>query len=352
MAQRREAFFSLPALLLMAALMGAALYLLYPRQAIFEDVNYLSNPDGLSIAYLEVLLRSDQDNLSLRINLGTMLARSGQARKAEQTLAPLMGRESIPSLAFETYTELLAQRVFAEAPGPERERVRQQLFEAYQKLPSQNYNIERMLAILKPANEWLTGDQYLAILSSLRTVADSKASRIAIAREVARRQEATGDPALAATTLREVLPDVSESLREPIISEVIRLELAAGNPTAALDLFRQEFGAPGVDTAELARGMELARLAGDDRQYRRWLLQLARQEPSDIETQRSLLQLQLGEGELAAALDTVRRLQAIDGQLTRTDREQMARVLEWNNRPGEAMAAWRALYNDYGSSEA
>lgn len=90
MAQRREAFFSLPALLLMAALMGAALYLLFPRQAIFEDINYLSNPDGLSIAYLEVLLRSDQDNLSLRINLGTMLARSGQPRKAQQTLAPLM----------------------------------------------------------------------------------------------------------------------------------------------------------------------------------------------------------------------------------------------------------------------
>ncbi len=352
MAQRREAFFSLPALLLMAALMGAALYLLYPRQAIFEDVNYLSNPDGLSIAYLEVLLRSDQDNLSLRINLGTMLARSGQARKAEQTLAPLMKRESIPSLAFETYTELLAQRAFAEAPGPERERVRQQLFEAYQKLPSQNYDIDRMLAILKPANDWLTGDQYLAILSSLRTVADTKTSRIALAREIARRQEATGDPALAATTLREVSPDVPESLREPIITEVIRLELAAGNPTGALALFRQEFGAPGMDTTELARGMELARLAGDDRQYRRWLLQRARQEPSDIETQRSLLQLQLGEGELEAALDTVRRLQAIDSQLTRTDREQMARVLEWNNRPGEAMAAWRALYNDYGSSEA
>ncbi|MDV3504305.1 tetratricopeptide repeat protein [Marinobacter sp. M-5] len=352
MAQRREAFFSLPALLLMAALMGAALYLLFPRQAIFEDINYLSNPDGLSIAYLEVLLRSDQDNLSLRINLGTMLARSGQPRKAQQTLAPLMERESIPSLAFETYTGLIAQQVFAEPPGPEREAVRQRLFETYQKLSLQNYDIERMLNLLRPANDWLTGDQYLAILSSLRDVADTKTSRIAIAREVARRQEATGDPALAVITLREVLPEVSEPLRAPIVSELIRLELAAGNATGALDLFRQAFASPPMTSGELARGMELARLAGDDRQYRRWLLQRARQEPTDIETQRSLLQLQLGEGELVAALGTVRRLQAIDGQLSRTDREQMARVLEWNNRPAEALSAWQSIYNRYGSAEA
>ncbi|MGM0767948.1 MAG: tetratricopeptide repeat protein [Pseudomonadota bacterium] len=352
MAQRREPFFSLPALLLMATLIGAALYLLFPRQAIFEDINYLGDPDGLSIAYLEVLLRSDQDNTSLRINLGTMLARAGQLRKAEQTLAPLMQQEAIPSLAFDTYTGILARQVFAESPGPDRERVRQHLFEAYQKLPAQSYSLERMLALLAPADAWLTNDQYLAILSTLQQVPGEQTTRLTIARDIAHRQEAAGDSARAANTLRDILTKVPASERTAATKELIRLELAAGNPAEALALFEEEFASPSMSVDELQQGMELARLAGAEPQYRRWLLQRARQEPSDLDTQRSLLQLQLGEGELRAALDTVRRLQAIDGQLNRTDRERIARVLEWNNRPREALDAWRALYTQYGATEA
>ena len=61
MRRSRESFFSLPALVLMGALIALALYLLFPRQAVFENPDYLETPDALSIAYLEVLLRSDSE---------------------------------------------------------------------------------------------------------------------------------------------------------------------------------------------------------------------------------------------------------------------------------------------------
>ena len=351
MGQRRVAFFSLPALLVIGALVGGALYLLFPRQAVFEDVNYLENPDGLSIAYLEVLLRSDQDNTSLRINLGTMLSRSGQLDKAERTLAPLMQQDSIPSLAFETYTRLLASQMFAETGEAAREERREKLFGVYQQLPDQNYDIDRRLALLKPAEAWLNEEQYLAILTSLQASPGADSRRLAIATEVARRQEAAGNVTGAANTLRQVAQDVPAREREPILDNLIRLELAAGNPKAALSLFEQEYTDPPMDSGSLQRGMDLAQLAGDQQQYRRWLLQRARLEPRDVATQRKLLRLQLGEGNVEAALVTVRRMQAVEGQLTRADREQIARVLEWNNRPEEAMTAWLALYQQHGSEE-
>lgn len=352
MTRRREAFFSLPALLLMGALVSGALYLLFPRQAVFEDVDYLQNPDGLSIAYLEVLLRSDRDNNSLRINLGTMLSRTGQFDKAEQTLAPLMQQEDIPSLAFETYTNLLAQQMFAETGEAGRERIRQQLFEVYQRLPGQDYDIDRRLDILQPAQAWLDNRQYLAILMAMQATPGAESRRTELARRIARRQEAAGDVEGAVSTLRTVVREAPDQDRNAITRDLIRLELAAGNPGAALALFEQDHTPASMDSDTLKRGMELARFAGDEEQYRRWLLQRARLEPRDIDTQRAVLRLQLGEGNVEDALTTVRRLQAIDDQLTRSDREQIARVLEWNNRPEEAMNTWRSLYIRYDSDEA
>ena len=106
MRRNRESFFSLPALVLMGALIALALYLLFPRQAVFENPEYLETPDALSIAYLEVLLRSDSDNVPLRLSLARALSTTGQLERADQVLAPLMAQQTVPEEAFEFYLEL------------------------------------------------------------------------------------------------------------------------------------------------------------------------------------------------------------------------------------------------------
>ena len=352
MARRRESFFSLPALVLIAALVAVVLYLLFPRQAVFEDMSYLDNPDGLSIAYLEVLLRSDSDNTALRINLAHMLVQSGQLDRAAEVLRPLVNQERVPSLAMEKWLSLHAKRVYAEPPGPGREALRQRLFERAQQVLSQPYGFERKQQLIRPSHQWLLPEQRLALLEGLLALAPEPWQQINLARQIAHLQESQGNPGAAADTLRQHLALVQPGRRAEYIDNLIRLELAGGNPRQALELFRRYRSEPPMDIAALEQGVRLATLAGARQQRQRWLQQLARQRPDDLELQRELLALQLGEGEVSAALATLRRMQRQEDQLTLADRRRLAQVLEWNDRPEEALEAWRSLYRQTGETEA
>ena len=140
MRRNRESFFSLPALVLMGALIALALYLLFPRQAVFENPDYLETPDALSIAYLEVLLRSDSDNTPLRLSLARALGTTGQLERADQVMAPLMAQQTVPEEAFAYYLELQTQRLFAIPEGPRKEARKDQLFADAQALVRQPYD--------------------------------------------------------------------------------------------------------------------------------------------------------------------------------------------------------------------
>lgn len=346
MGSRRVAFFSVPALLLNGAMVALVLYLLFPRQAIFENPDYVQNPDGLSIAYLKVLMRADPGNVPLRINLAQMLRNSGQLSSAAQVLAPGMDQEPVPLGLFESYLSLTVQRLHAQPEGPAKEAIRQELFAGVERLLHQPYGMDRIVRLQQPATRWLNDAQRLQVLTSLKARATEPRQQLQVARELARLQESQGQPHAAVATLRPFLDQVETQFRQAFVDNLIRLELASGNPTEALALFRQHRTRPPMTPDTLRLGVRLARLAGASRDEQLWLQQLADSEPANLPLQRELLSLQLGEGEIAAALVTVRRLQAQPGSLDFADRERIARVLEWNDRPQEAVVVWQALYRD------
>ena len=352
MRRNRESFFSLPALVLMGALIALALYLLFPRQAVFENPDYLETPDALSIAYLDVLLRSDSDNVPLRLSLARALGTTGQLERADQILAPLMSQQPVPEEAFTYYLELQAQRLFAIPEGPQREARKDQLFADAQALVRQPYEPERILELLRPAASWLSQPRYLALLQGIEAQMTSPNQRLQLAREIARLEEAQSRPGTAAATLRPYIGTVRPEARGGFIDNIIRLELASGNPKAALALFKQKLTDNGMSEPALAEGIRLARLAGSASDETTWIQQRADRHPGNTEYQRELLAAQLAVGNPIAALNTVRRLQKTPGRLTREDRRTIAEVFEWNGLPQEALPVWVSLYQQTGSTQA
>ncbi|WP_150912072.1 tetratricopeptide repeat protein [Marinobacter halotolerans] len=352
MRRNRESFFSLPALILLGALIALALYLLYPRQSVFEDANYLEKPDALSIAYLEVLLRSDSDNVPLRLSLAKALGATGQIDRAEQVLGPLMAQDPVPEKAFESWLELQAKRVFAVPAGPERNTRQDELFIAGQQLIRQPYEPERILELLRPMADWISQHRYLSLLQSTLPQMTSPGQKLQLAREVARLQEAQGQPGAAAETLRAQLETATPDARPELIDRIIALELASGNPGAALALFKQRQPARNMTEKTLNEGIRLARLAGSAEDEVAWIRQRADNNRGNLDYQRELLAIQLAAGKPLAALTAVRRLQKKPDRLTPTDRQRIAKVLEWNGLAQEALPVWVSLYQNTGSDRA
>ena len=352
MRRNRESFFSLPALVLMGALIALALYLLFPRQAVFENPDYLETPDALSIAYLEVLLRSDSDNTPLRLSLARALGTTGQLERADQVMAPLMAQQTVPEEAFAYYLELQTQRLFAIPEGPRKEARKDQLFADAQALVRQPYEPERILELLRPASSWLSQPRYLTLLQGVEDRMTNPGQRLQLALEIARLEEAQSRPGMAAATLRPYIDTVRPEARDEFIDNIIRLELAGGNPKAALALFKQKLPDTRMSEPALTEGIRLARLAGSASDEATWIRQRANRHPGDTEYQRELLAFQLAAGDLKAALNTIRRLQKTPNGLTHEDRQTMAQVLEWNDLPQEALPVWVSLYQQTGSSQA
>ncbi|OJS98250.1 tetratricopeptide repeat protein [Marinobacter nauticus] len=343
MRQRRPAFFSLPALLMMGALLALVLYLLFPRQSAYDDLRYLSDPDPVSLAYLETLLRSDPDNVPLRINLGRMQHQVGQYDKARTTLAPLLALSSVPSRAMESYLELLVSQVHSASDPGHRETLTGSLADALQQTLSSNYSLERKLALAEPALPLLQPETQLVIRQKLFEKANGS-ERLALATQLARQYEAMEQPGRAADILQSTRDLVPEARRFAYNQNLIRIELAAGQPAKALALFRSAFDDGSMDAARLREGIRLASLAGADELRRSWLGMLALAEPANPGVQREWWQTQLGEGDIAGAFETLRRMQSNFEPLPQRDWQTAAQVLEWNGQPAEALGYWRRLY--------
>lgn len=351
MRHRRPAFFSLPALLLMGVMIALVLYLLFPRQAIFEDLRYLDSPDAISLAYLETLLRSDPDNVPLRVNLGRMQRQAGHLSQARQTLEPLLQQEAVPSHGMEGYLGVLISQIHTAPEGERKAYLKQDLEQALRRLQAQNYSLDRKLDLAQPALPLLDPQQQLAIREALFAEAEGL-NRLNLARQLSIQYQALEQPALAVDILGSVLGEVPSDQRTAFVRELIRLNLAAERPGRALALFRTEIGPDLRSPGQLREGLELAGLAGAEDIRREWLGALARVEPGDLEVQRQWLLAQLGEGDTGGALVTLRRMQAHGSRLSVQDQIFAAQILEWNGEPAEALEYWQRVYRATGSAQA
>lgn len=344
MRQRKPAFFSFPALLALAALILVALYLLFPRQAIYEDPRYLESPDSISLAYLDTLLKSDPGNQPLRLNLSRMLQKVGEHAKAMSTLAPLLDNTDVPLQAMATQTELLRGEFFRAKTKPARSNVRDKLVTTLEQALGQSYSIAQKQALMADILPLLAPDERLAARKQLFELATGT-DRLRLGQDLARQQEALGNPNDAKTILEKVLPLVPQDQQAAFTRNLIRLDLATGNPKTALARFQALHKDRKLNTQELREGMRLADLAGQPGVGAPWLTLLAQAEPENMDVQRRLLQQQLGQGNISEALITAQGMEDNGrGSLARTDKERIARLYEWNNQPSEALRYWRDLF--------
>ncbi|MFL1466666.1 tetratricopeptide repeat protein [Marinobacter sp. HN1S83] len=350
MARRKPSFFSLPALLLMGFLFALVLYVLFPRQSVFEDMQHLSDPDAVSIAYFETLLKSDPDNVPLRINLGRMQRQVGQLDKARTTLAPLLEKQRIPSRALESYLELLVSQYQAAPEGDRRELVRRELSSTIDRLLAQSYSAERKQNLALPVFPLLSPARQLSIQTELFSQSDGR-MHLSLGKNLAREYEALGRHAEAISTLESVSELVPQEEKTGFTSNLIRLELAAGRPEQALARFRASQPAT-LDADQLRQGIRLAELADASEPRQRWLGQLAALEPDNLEVQRDFITAQLARGDINRALIALRRIEQQPEAMTREDRRRAARILEWNGYPEQALSYWRRLYRESGSETA
>ena len=351
MTGNRPAFFSVPALVLLGVLVTFALYVLHPRQAVFEDDQYIQNPDALSLSYLEILLRSAPDNESLRLNLARMQANAGQYPQARRTLAPLLNRkEGVPYEARELGLTLLLEKLYASGNPQRRRTTEQELAQVLTSIVRTPYSVNQKLALIQPSLPALDPGTSATVLAGLMAEVQGP-RRIDLARDLAAHYEASGNLAMATDTLHRVLPDASAEEQAALVNELIRLHLARGRPNEALTLFRNRQ----LDTRDpesLQDAIRLARLAGARDAEVRYLVQLGKLAPEDLDVQRTLLQVQLARQDAEGALTTAQRLRRQQDELSLDDRQRVAQVLEWNGQPEQALSLWQDIYLESGSREA
>ncbi|MCK0162462.1 tetratricopeptide repeat protein [Marinobacter sp. S6332] len=343
MRHRKPAFFSLPALLALAGLLLVTLYLLFPRQAAFEDPRYLEAPDSISLAYLETLLKSDSGNQKLRLNLSRMQQKAGQPNKAMNTLAPLLDNAQVPLQAMSIQTELLRSEFFRAETDADRSQLRGQLASTLEQAFDQGYSTVDKRALATNVLPLLTASEQLAAYQQLFKQTTGIA-RFRLGQDIANLQEATGNPNSAKDTLGTIFPLVPTDEENAFIRNLIRLELATGNAGNALKLFQETHEGTSLNPQQLREGIRLADLAGEPEASGSWLALLAQKEPDDIDVQRRFLMLQLGRGDLREALTTIKRMENSGRALASSDRERIAKVYEWNSMPSEALSYWRDLF--------
>ncbi|MBR9872339.1 MAG: hypothetical protein GYB26_14485, partial [Gammaproteobacteria bacterium] len=343
MRQRKPAFFSVPALLALATLILVTLYLLFPRQAIYEDPAYLESPDSISLAYLETLLKSDPDNQALRLTLGRMQQKVGEHEKAMATLSPLVKQTDVPIEAMTAYIELLRGRFFRAQTSLGHILVRSQLAATLRQILLQPYAIKEKEALMADTLPLLTINEQLIVRQQFYELATGT-QRLRAGQALAKLQEATGNPMDAIYTLDSVQKLVPLEERVAFVANLIRLDLATNQPQRALQRFLALHEGNKLNPQQLRQGIRLANFAGQPAIGNRWLAQLAKAEPSNLDIQRQLLAHQLGHNNLDDALKTAQRMERSGKNLSRADQAQLAQVYEWSNQPKKALAYWRTLF--------
>ncbi|NND90498.1 MAG: tetratricopeptide repeat protein, partial [Granulosicoccus sp.] len=163
----------------------------------------------------------------------------------------------------------------------------------------------------------------------------------------ARWAEAAGKPAEAAVFLDALLNDTGSNTVGPqerrlLQQEIESLLMAAGRSEDAYARLQQRIRTMPDDVALLGQGISLARQLGEHSQALHWNTQRLALRPRDGEAARLQAELALAVGNLPLAYRWAGQLVERHPHSTQ-DRENLARISEWNGKPDEALAHWQWL---------
>lgn len=372
---------------LLAATVGIALFMLYPRQDL--ERRLADNPDtALSAAYLDNLLRSDPQNPQLRLLLARRQIALGDTTRARQTLQAALDspdgelRREADWLLWEIIDHELLR--LPRAAAGQRARLADEYRSHLKQLAAQEWPLERRLELASKAftlNERELGRRLFAQAADGLPAADSLALLDKAAGEALADGDYRGSAELYLLA-RQISPD--RLLARRYYLTAVRTLQAGNQPLAALELGERELGDLADDQEALILLTQLARAAGRpdsaDRHIRR-LLKLSLQQ----QWQRQQVARAWGDGAFlpvgerlpagAPALPFDDRIYTLGYEVFVENRKlddawkvasaavrqapdslswrrRLAQVAEWTARPQTALDNWHAIARQSGDDEA
>jgi len=373
---------------LLAAFVGVALVLLYPRQDLERLLT--ATPDTpIAEAYLDNLLRTDPNNPRLRLLLARRQAELGQPDKARQTLKPAL-EAADPELRREArwvlwdLEEIGRRRTNKQSPA-ERHAAESRQRALLHELAQESTSLERQMALAAAAfqlGEGALGRKlYQDIAASIRNP-DEAATLFAHAASTAL---GAGDYAGSAELYLFARQSTSERrLARQYLHAALRALQSGNQPLAAVELGERSLGEFADDQETLLLMVNLARAAGRPDIAERYVRQLLR-----LALQRQWQALQIarawGEGSFMAVSQQARQSGpgiAFDDKIYTLGydvflesrkledawqvassavrqapgnlawRERLARVAEWTGRPQVALENWLKVAQETSKDEA
>ena len=342
----REALLNGPALLIMSAVIAVALWVLFPRQPAFRDPQNLRASDALSIAYLRVLVRSDPDNVPLRLSFVQLLTEAGSHSEAVEALAPLLVQPE-PRFAFEislAKIRLQLQQLFQAPDAAQAESLRTSIRSGFEAVLLLALTVNEQTALLVEARKFGEPGVLAALYEHLLTRSDLfGVARGQILREVATFHLAANQPAIAAKRWREAFDLLLvPAERREVAQSAMQAALAAGLVAEALKTARHVVGPDEDAPALLLLAADIAQQNGEDSEARTWLYRLHTQQPDDVALTERLLALELALGDLPAALRLAEPLNALPAPPP-ARQLLLARAFDWNGDGARALPHWFAL---------
>lgn len=253
-------------IILVTSLIGAALWLLYPRQNLERSLAAAAD-SALSTAYLENLLRSDPQNPQLRLQLARHQIAHDDLARARVTLQPALEssnpqlhRDALWALWDLSYAEYLQTPTSDTAQkAAQRMDLKKQLQELAQETWPQEQQM-RLVTLTAQFNEPALG---LELNQQLATAQNSPAKAANFYEEAARQALAVSDYASCAQLYLLARQSTSDKAQARSYFHAAIRALQSGNqPAAALELAERELGDLADDQETLILLTELARAAG------------------------------------------------------------------------------------------
>jgi tetratricopeptide (TPR) repeat protein len=340
--RRRGPFLAPIEIVLLAAIVGALLYLLFPGRD-FENPRHLTKADDLSMAYLRMLLRAHPGDGDARLLLVQQQVALGRMEEAAETLRPLRGRtDALGHKAEVVALKLDRTRLYAlPSDSPERLAMQGSVGEAARKLMPSATRVEDIADL---ADFVLAlGDPAEAARAYRRLATIDTPNSVGWLEKAGRWFYAAGNPAEAAKVYSEGALSAADPRQGARMGRLALLALQAANQgKAGMALAKPIVEKYPRDLGLLEQALRMAVGAGELQTARRWGEQRVIAAGSSDQALREQVDI------LTKAGDPVGAFKVAKGLLARNPNDsalhkQVAQLARWSSDPEESMKQWTWL---------
>ncbi len=339
----------------LAALAGlvAAFVGLFPSQQRLSALSRQRESDALSIAYMQLLLRTHPEDDALRCAVAHNLASAGKWEQARSTLHPMMAEAGESGQRMRMEALEIELFILQQTPpsSPQRAVVKGRIaaqIEALRREPLKQPALERLAAISLAVT--LPGPAAQIYHQLAATDAAQRQHWLELA---ATQYLASNAPERAAPVYEEAALNAVSDAPSQRKYTLLALDayLAANQGGRALALVNTAAPRFVGDAQFLRRAVAVAVSQNDSVTARRLGRQLVALLPDDTQALAGQFDREAAAKDSQAALQLASRLVALEPAES-THHARLARAAEWAGKPGIALEQWRLLARDASDSEA